>query len=118
MKYKLAVALFLAAQPVHAAPCHHYARWYYPYPQSCRNSRYTAEFKFMNKIKFNNVKPASLPTAPTVVPPLQWTKYSSFPTIDVPQNIVCTDQMSEAQHAFCLLKIEMEKRREGTTDQR
>jgi len=30
----LAAAL-LASMPVEAAACHHYSRWYYPWPQRC-----------------------------------------------------------------------------------
>jgi hypothetical protein len=28
-------AAFMASQPVDAAACHRYARWYYPWPQRC-----------------------------------------------------------------------------------
>ena len=28
-------AAFMASQPVDAAACHHYSRWYYPWPQRC-----------------------------------------------------------------------------------
>jgi hypothetical protein len=33
MRTKLAALILLLAQPVIAAPCHHYSKWLYPYPQ-------------------------------------------------------------------------------------
>ena len=33
MRNMVVVLTLLAAQPVVAAPCHHYSKWLYPYPQ-------------------------------------------------------------------------------------
>lgn len=32
-------AAFMASQPVDAAACHRYSRWYYPWPQRCGAAR-------------------------------------------------------------------------------
>lgn len=113
VRVKIIAIAILVAQPGYAATCHHYSKWYYPYPQNCHNNRYTAEFKFMNKLKFkNNVQPISIPEPPPS-PVLQWTKAEDFPDITVPQIVVCTDKMSPSQYGYCVLRIELEKRREG-----
>jgi hypothetical protein len=32
---RIALAIALVATPVEASACHHYSRWYFPFPQRC-----------------------------------------------------------------------------------
>ena len=33
--WRIALAIALVATPVEASACHHYSRWYFPFPQRC-----------------------------------------------------------------------------------
>jgi hypothetical protein len=110
MRKTVVILTLLVAQPVHAAACHKYSRWYYPYPQTCHNNRYTAEFQFHNKLRLRTaIQPASLEVQK---PELKWSATSPYPQVELSPNIVCTMKMSEKELGMCLLHIEMEKQRE------
>jgi hypothetical protein len=111
MKKPFVILALLVAQPVHASTCHKYSRWYYPYPQTCRNNKYTAEFKFFNNLKFKrNIQPASLEAPVSALASLKWSATSPFPQVEVTPNIVCTIKIVPVNLGLCLLRIEMEKR--------
>ena len=113
MKYKLLVALLLSTSTAHAAVCHKYSRWYYPFPQNCKTNRYTAEI--FKRMKFRIAQPATF-EAKEEKPILKWAATSPYPQIDVTPNIVCTMKMSDADLNMCLLRIELERLRESKPD--
>jgi hypothetical protein len=113
MRKSIVILALLVAQPAHAAKCHMYSKWYYPYPQTCHNNRYSAEFKFMNKLKFKKeVQPATYEVAPQVHP-LAWTNFTDFPKIIIEPTVACAGKI-EREYGMCLLKIQIEEKRNGT----
>ena len=67
MKYRIVmISLLLGAQPSLAESCHHFSKWYYPYPQKCYASKYVAQvirqrFKLRPIIRSASVQTSSHP---------------------------------------------------------
>ena len=100
MRNVVVALTLLAAQPGYAATCHLYSKWYYPYPQTCHNNRYTAEFMFHNKLRL-----ASIPVPPPY-PERKFSGYANIPEIDIPFCLALND---DRKYAVCQLRIELEK---------
>jgi len=104
MRKSFVILALLVAQPVHAATCHKYSRWYYPYPQTCHSNKYTAEFEFLNKLKFRkNIQPTSLAS-------LKWAATSPYPQVEITPDVICNIKMTSVDLGLCVLRIQMEKR--------
>ena len=108
MKYKIAIMLAITcAQPAVGATCHRYSKWYYPYPQSCHNNKYTALASRM-KIKMPNLVRRTSLEEGSPSPKYIFTKYIDMPKIPTPSVVVCAKRDDEREYGLCMLKMQLD----------